>query len=49
MTREEIEARLAEVNKLIDEAPGWGAYVAVLGEEQRSLLRQLRHKEKQNG
>jgi len=38
---ERIKARLAEVEKKIAEATCWGAYVAVLGEEQRALKRRI--------
>jgi hypothetical protein len=38
---EKLKARLAEVEKKIDEAPRWGAYVAVLGEGQRALKRRI--------
>lgn len=39
MTNDERTARIAELEKLIAEAPGWGAYVAALGEELRALKR----------
>jgi hypothetical protein len=39
MAEDQREARIAELEKLIDEAPGWGAYVAALGEELRALKR----------
>lgn len=37
MTKEEAESRIEKLDRDIDEAPGWGAYVAALLEEREEL------------
>lgn len=41
MTTDEIKTRIAAVEKKIDEATCWGAYVSELSSELRELKRQL--------
>jgi hypothetical protein len=38
-----LQARLTTVDKQIAEATCWGAYVSVLGDEQRNLRRRIAH------
>jgi hypothetical protein len=37
MTEDRMRERLAEIERMIEEAHGWGAYVSVLYEEARAL------------
>lgn len=46
MNKEEIQARIKELQKRMDALPNWGAAVGAMWEEQQSLQRQLRYKEK---
>jgi len=36
-----LKDRLDELDKMIDEAPGWGAYVSVLIEERDAIAGQI--------
>ena len=45
---ENLRTKLEKVSKQIEEAPGWGAYVAELADKQRVLLKEIAYWEKKN-